>query len=156
MLRYAEILLDRAECKIRTGDVAGGLADIKTVRDRAWGGAAPATMKDGAKYDGTAAAAITDPLQMVLSEYRHELTGEYSLFYNLRRAGPGVAAAFLHEAYGTDATATPQPNPAPGPTHDGQPHGVWRTALPEGRDLLPIPQAAIGLNPNLTQNPAYR
>ncbi|HTI58133.1 RagB/SusD family nutrient uptake outer membrane protein [Mucilaginibacter sp.] len=156
MLRYAEILLDRAECKIRTGDVAGGLADIKTVRDRAWGGTAPATMQDGAKYDGTAASPITDPLQMVLSEYRHELTGEYSLFYNLRRAGPGVAAAFIHEAYGTDATSTPQPNPAPGPTHDGQPHGVWRTALPDGRDLLPIPQAAIGLNPNLTQNPAYR
>lgn len=156
MLRYAEILLDRAECKIRTGDVAGGLADIKTVRDRAWGGTAPATMQDGAKYDGTAATPITDPLQMVLSEYRHELTGEYSLFYDLRRAGPGVAAAFIHEAYGTDATSTPQPNPAPGPTHDGQPHGVWRTALPDGRDLLPIPQAAIGLNPNLTQNPAYR
>ncbi|MFB9844937.1 RagB/SusD family nutrient uptake outer membrane protein [Mucilaginibacter ginsenosidivorans] len=156
LLRYAEILLDRAECKIRTGDVAGGLADIKTVRDRAWGGTAPATMQDGAKYDGTAAAPITDPLQMVLSEYRHELTGEYSLFYDLRRAGPGVAAAFIHEAYGTDATSTPQPNPAPGPTHDGQPHGVWRTALPDGRDLLPIPQAAIGLNPNLTQNPAYR
>lgn len=155
LLRYAEILLSRAECKIRLGDIPGGLADIKTVRDRAFGGAAPAVMQDGARFDGTPAAPITDPLQMVYSEYRHELTGEYSLFYNLRRAGPGVAAAFIQNAYGTDNSSTPQSNPAPGPTHDGQPHGVWRTSLPAGRDLLPIPQSAIGLNPNLTQNPAY-
>jgi len=155
LMRYAEVLLDRAECKIRLGDVAGGLADIKTVRDRAFGGTAPAVMQDGTRYDGTPAQPITDPLQMVYSEYRHELTGEYSLFYDLRRAGPGVAAAFIQQAYGADNTTTPQPNPAPGPTHDGQPHGVWRTALPTGRDILPIPQQAIALNPNLTQNPAY-
>jgi hypothetical protein len=111
-------------------------------------------MQDGVNYDGTPSAPITDPLQMVYSEYRHELTGEYSLFYNLRRAGPGVAAAFIHQAYGTDATSTPLPYPY-GPTADGQLHGVWRTSLPDGRDLLPIPQVAIGLNPNLTQNPAY-
>ncbi|ASU36267.1 RagB/SusD family nutrient uptake outer membrane protein [Mucilaginibacter xinganensis] len=155
LLRYAEILLSRAECKVRTGDIPGAMADLKTVRDRAFGGSAPAVMKDGANFDGSPSTAITDPLQMVLSEYRHELTAEYSLFYDLRRAGPGVAAAFIHTAYGTDASSTPQPNPAPGPTHDGLLHGVWRTALPEGRDLLPIPQSAIGLNPNLTQNPAY-
>jgi len=155
LLRYAEILLDRAECKIHTGDVAGAMADIALVRNRAFGGTAPAVMQDGANYDGSPSTPITDPMQMVLSEYRHELTGEYSLFFNLRRAGPGVAAAFIHNAYGTDGTSTPQPNPAPGPTHDGKAHGVWRTALPAGRDLLPIPQVAIGLNPNLTQNPGY-
>src|SRR5206468_8529184 len=112
LLRYSEILLDRAECKIKTNDIPGAMADLKLVRDRAWGGVAPA-MQDGAKYDGTPAAPITDPLQMVYSEYRHELTGEYSLFYNLRRAGPGVAAAFIQAAYGTNSTTTPQPNPAP-------------------------------------------
>ena len=154
LLRYAEILLSRAECKIRTGDVAGGLADIKLVRDRAWGGTAPAVMQDGLRYNGTPTAPITDPLQMVLSEYRHELTGEYSLFYLLRRAGPGVAASFIQQAYGTDNTTTPQPTVV-GPTADSKLHGVWRTALPANRDLLPIPQSAIGLNPNLTQNPGY-
>ncbi|TSD67063.1 RagB/SusD family nutrient uptake outer membrane protein [Inquilinus sp. KBS0705] len=154
LMRYAEVLLSRAECKVRTGDVAGAMADLKKVRDRAFGGSAPAVMKDGLRYNGTPAAPITDPLQMVLSEYRHELTAEYSLFYNLRRAGPGVAAAFIKANYGTDATTTPQPYPY-GPTADGKAHGVYRTTLPEGRDILPIPQAAIGLNPNLTQNPAY-
>jgi hypothetical protein len=154
MMRYAEVLLSRAECKVRTGDVAGALADLKIVRDRAFGGVAPAVMQDGLTYDGKPAAPITDPLQMVLSEYRHELTAEYSTFYDLRRAGPGVASAFIKAAYGTDATSTPQPYPF-GPTADGLLHGVWKTTLPEGRDILPIPQPAIGLNPNLTQNPAY-
>jgi len=156
LLRYAEVLLSRAECKIRTGDVAGGLADIKLVRDRAWGGTAPAVMQDGANFDGTPAAPITDPLEMVYSEYRHELSGDYSLFYNLRRAGPGVAAAFIKKANGTvDGSYDPIPNPAPGPTHDGLVHGLFNTSLPANHDLLPIPQSAITLNPNLTQNPGY-
>lgn len=111
-------------------------------------------MQDGLRYNGTATTPITDPLQQVLSEYRHELTGEYSLFYNLRRAGPGVAAAFIQNAYGTDNTTTPQPYPY-GPTADGKTHGVWRTSLPANRDLLPIPQKEFRLNPNLTQNPGY-
>lgn len=156
LLRYGEVLLDRAECKVRTGDVAGALADIKLVRDRAWGGPglAPAVMQDGLTYDGKTATPITDPLQMVLSEYRHELSGEYSLFYNMRRAGPGVAAAFIQTNYGADNSLLPKPYPY-GPTADGKLHGVWFTSLPAGHDILPIPQAAIGLNPNLAQNPGY-
>ena len=156
LLRYAEVLLDRAECKIKTGDIAGGMADLKLVRDRAWGGTSPTVMQDGANYDGTTATPITDPLQMVYSEYRHELSGDYSVFYDLRRAGPGIAAAFIQKANGTVAGSTnPVPNPAPGPTHDGQPHGLFNTTLPANHDILPIPQSAIALNPNLTQNPGY-
>jgi len=154
LLRYAEILLDRAECKVHTGDIAGAKADLAIVRNRAFGGAAPAVMQDGLTYDGKTAQPITDPMQMVLSEYRHELSGDYSLFYNLRRAGTGVAAAFIQANYGTDATLVPKPYPY-GPTADGKQHGVWFTSLPAGHDILPIPQAAIGLNPNLTQNPGY-
>lgn len=154
LMRYAEVLLSRAECKVRTGDIPGAMADLKLVRDRAFGGSAPAVMQDGLTYDGKATTPITDPLQMVLSEYRHELTGEYSLFYLLRRAGAGVAAAFIQKNYGTDATVTPQPYPY-GPTADGKLHGVWRTSLPANHDILPIPQTAIGLNPNLKQNPGY-
>jgi hypothetical protein len=159
LLRYAEILLDRAECKVRTGDLSGAAADLKIVRDRAWGlnaggTAAPTVMKDGLTYDGKPTTAITDPLQQVLSEYRHELSGDYSLFYNLRRAGPGVAAAFIKGNYNTNESLLPQPYPY-GPTADGQLHGVWFTTLPAGKDICPIPQPQIGLNPNLTQNPGY-
>jgi hypothetical protein len=157
LLRYAEVLLDRAECKIRTGDVAGGLADIKLVRDRAWGGQgkSPAVMQDGLTWDGKPSTPITDPLQMVYSEYRHELAAEYSTFYDLRRAGPGVAAAFIQQEYGTVAGNTNQIIYPYGPTADGKTHGVWNTTLPANKDILPIPTAAIGLNPNLTQNPGY-
>ncbi|MBB3058390.1 RagB/SusD family nutrient uptake outer membrane protein [Mucilaginibacter gotjawali] len=154
LLRYAEILLDRAECKIRTGDVAGGLADVKAVRNRAFGGSAPAVMQDGLTWDGKATSPITDPLQMVYSEYRHELTAEYSLFYDLRRAGPGVASAFIQNAYGTTSSTSQIVYPY-GPTADGKTHGVWMTTLPANKDILPIPVSAIGLNPNLTQNPSY-
>jgi len=160
LLRYAEILLDRAECKVRTGDIPGAMADLKTVRDRAWGGSSPVDgtgkplVQDGLTYDGKPTQPITDPLQMVLSEYRHELTAEYSLMYNLRRAGPGVAAAFIHTNYNTNSSLLPQPYPY-GPTADGKLHGVWFTSLPAGHDILPIPQNAIGLNPNLKQNPGY-
>ena len=31
------------------GDVAGAMADLKLVRDRAWGGTAPAVMQDSAR-----------------------------------------------------------------------------------------------------------
>ncbi len=129
---------------------------LKLVRDRAWGGTAPAVIKDSANYDGTPGVAITDPLQMVLSEYRHELTGEYSLFYNLCRAGDAEAIAFIKKANGTvDASYEPVVNPAPGPTHDGKKHGLYNTTPTVNNLLLPIPQSAIALNPNLTQNPGY-
>ncbi len=156
LMRYAEVVLSRAECKVRNGDAAGAMADLKLVRDRAWGGTAPTVMRDSANFDGTPGAVITDPLQMVLSEYRHELVGEYSLFYNLCRAGDAVAIAFIKAANGTvDASYDPIPNPAPGPTHDGQKHGLYNTTLTVNKTLLPVPQGAIALNPNLTQNPGY-
>ncbi len=153
LLRYAEILLDRAECKVRTGDIPGAMADLKIVRDRAWGGSAPAVMQDGLNYNGTPSTPITDPLQMVLSEYRHELTGEYSLFFNLRRAGDQVAIDFITKAYGS-GTLLPVPNPY-GPTADGQIHGLYNAPMTITRTVLPIPSVAIGLNPNLIQNPGY-
>ncbi|WP_069658490.1 RagB/SusD family nutrient uptake outer membrane protein [Arcticibacter eurypsychrophilus] len=120
LVRYGEVLLNKAECQIRTGNVAGGLATMKLVRDRAFGGTAPAVYMSEGKV-------VADPLQMVYHEYRHELSGEYSTFYNLRRAG--VATSFIKEVYNID--------------------------IPAGHELYPIPQIEIGLNPNLTQNAGY-
>jgi starch-binding outer membrane protein, SusD/RagB family len=156
LMRYAEVVLSRAECKIRTGDIVGGLADIKLVRDRAWGGTAPAVMQDSAKFNGTPGQVITDPLQMVLSEYRHELSGEYSTFFDLLRAGTDVCVSFINQANGAVVgNYDPIPNPAPGPTNDGLKHGLYNTAIKTEWTLLPIPQSARASNPNLTQNPGY-
>jgi hypothetical protein len=156
LMRYAEVILSRAECKVRTNDIAGAMADLKLVRDRAWGGTAPATIQDSADYKGDPGQPITDPLQMVLSEYRHELSGEYSTFFDLLRAGTDVAVSFINTANGAVAGSyNPVPNPAPGPTHDGQKHGLYNTAITQEWTLLPIPQSARAANPNLTQNPGY-
>lgn len=156
LMRYAEVLLSRAECKVHTGDIPGAMADLALVRNRAWGGTAPAIMADSANFDGTPGQPITDPLQMVLSEYRHELSGEYSVFFDLCRAGSDVAIAFIKKANGTvDGSYNPVPNPAPGPTHDGKQHGLYNTTLTANGCLLPIPQVARALNPNLTQNLGY-
>lgn len=154
LMRYAEVLLSKAECEVHLNQLAAATADLKAVRDRAWGGSSPATIQDGLTWDGKPTAPITDPLQQVLSEYRHELTAEYSLFYDLRRAGPGVASAFIQQAYGT-TSSTAQITYPYGPTADGKTHGVWTTTLPANKDLLPIPVSAIAANPNLKQNPSY-
>ena len=63
LMRYAEVILSRAECKVRNGDVAGAMADLKLVRDRAWGGTAPAVMQDSADYKG-------DPGSLLLILYK--------------------------------------------------------------------------------------
>jgi len=165
LMRYAEVLLSRAECKIRTGDVAGGLADIAQVRTRAFGGPPPAVWQDGLQVDGTPAPVLTDPMQMVLSEYRHELTAEYSLMYLLRRAGTDAGtgkpydAEFIHNVNHV-AGAGPDNNTNPsnftfGPTTTAPSKSVTYNDIPAGHDVLPIPQIAIGLNPNLKQNPGY-
>jgi hypothetical protein len=156
LMRYAEVILSRAECKVRTNDIGGAMADLKLVRDRAWGGTAPAVMQDSADFKGEPGQPILDPLQMVLSEYRHELSGEYSTFFDLLRAGTDVAVDFINTANGAVAGSyNPVPNPAPGPTHDGQKHGLYNTAITPVWTLLPIPQSARAANPNLTQNPGY-
>jgi hypothetical protein len=165
LMRYAEVLLSRAECKIRTGDVGGGLADLALVRNRAFGGTAPLVWQDGVQVDGSPAPLLTDPMQKVLSEYRHELTAEYSLMYLLRRAGTDAGTGkpydmeFIHNVNhvansGPDNGTSPIIYPF-GPTSDGKTHGVTYNDLPAGRDILPIPQNAIGLNPNLKQNPGF-
>ena len=66
------------------------------------------------------------------------------------------AIDFINKANGAVAGSyDPVPNPAPGPTHDGQKHGLYNTALNANWTLLPIPQSARASNPNLTQNPGY-
>jgi len=55
------------------------------------------------------------------------LAGEFSLWPVIRRSG--MAREFLMANYGIN--------------------------IPEGRDLLPLPNAVLSTNPNLEQNPSY-
>jgi len=183
LMRYAEVLLSKAECEIRLGMTQQGLADLAKVRSRAFNGSVPGTFQDGylpqadANGNPIPAPVITDPLQMVFSEYRHELTGEYSLMYLLRRAGNDVTTGVAYDRemihiWNTGPTSQYAYGLRPntfiiypyGPTHNlpaaifsdatGN-QGVTYNDLPPGKDLLPLPAAEIALNPNLKQNPGY-
>ncbi len=179
LMRYAEVLLSKAECEVHLGMTAQAMTDINKVRSRAFNGTPPATWQDGwlPQADGqgnpVAAPVITDPMQMVLSEYRHELSGDYSLMYLLRRAGIDAATNVPYDRemihiwntgpvaqYPYDKNPPSFINFPYGPTHDPNTanpanHGVTANDLPPNRDILPIPQVDIGLNPNLKQNPGY-
>jgi hypothetical protein len=121
MMRYAEVLLSKAEAQFRAGDQAGALASVQKVRDRAFGKLTnPSAVVP-------APAAGTDVLNVILDEYRHELAGEVSLWFDLRRSGQH--REFVQKTYGIN--------------------------IPAGKDLMPIPQAVLGSNGTLTQNPSY-
>lgn len=115
MLRLGEIYLSLAEAQSKSGDQGGADASLAMIRNRAWGGAAPPS------------AFGPDFMQIMLNEYRHELSGDMSLWYNLRRTG--LQITYIKNTFGLD--------------------------IPAGHDLLPIPQSAIAVNPTLKQNPNY-
>ena len=115
LLRLGEIYLSLAEAQSKSGDQGGADASLAVVRNRAWSGTAPASPFG------------PDFMQLMLNEYRHELSGEMSLWYNLRRTGLHIA--YIKSTFNLD--------------------------IPAGHDLLPIPQAAIAVNPFLKQNPNY-
>jgi len=115
LVRLGEILLDKAESQFQAGDQSGAEATLAIVRNRAWGGVAPPSPFG------------PDFMQIMLQEYRHELSGEMSLWYNLRRTG--LQMDYIKNNFGI--------------------------TIPPGHDLLPIPIAAIASNPTLKQNPNY-
>ncbi len=112
LMRYGQVLLSKAEALFKSGNSAGALAIINgQIRKRA----------------GLGAAAGTDVMKILLEEYRHELAGEFSLWFLLRRSGE--QAKYVKERYGI--------------------------TVPPGKDLMPIPQRQIATNQELVQNPGY-
>lgn len=111
VLRYGETRLSLAEAYHRTGNDAKAMDLIMEIRNRA----------------GLTTTPTGDMIDILISEYRHELAGEFSLWWLLRRTGEHVR--YLQEEFGV--------------------------TVPKGRDLMPIPQEQVDVNPNLTQNPGY-
>ncbi len=68
-----------------------------------------------------------DFIEAVLDEYRHELSGEFSAWWLYRRTG--AEKEYLKKEY--------------------------NVTIPNGKDLMPIPQEQVDANPNLAQNPGY-
>lgn len=116
MMRYAQVILDLAECKWRNSKNAEAMALVMKVRDRAWGGV------------GIAPSPVdTDMEDIIVHEYRTELSGEFSFWFILRRMG--IATAWVLEE-----------------------HGI---TVPPGREVIPIPQQQIDVNDNLHQTSGY-
>lgn len=120
MMRYAQVLLSKAECLYRLNDNNGAMAIIQQIRNRAFGKLLDPSIEVPQPIE-------TDVLKIIMDEYRHELTGETSLWFLLRRTGEHVN--YIKEKYGI--------------------------TIPTGKDLMPIPQTQIGLNQYLEQNPGY-
>ena len=112
VMRYGQVLLSKAEALFRSGNSAGALDIVNNqIRKRA----------------GLAPAKGTDVLKVLLAEYRHELAGEFSLWFLLRRSGEHLN--YVKDTYGI--------------------------VVPPGKDLMPIPSKQIATNEKLKQNPGY-
>lgn len=111
LLRYGEVKLSLAEAYHKTSQDGKAMLLVKEIRDRA----------------GLNTTPTGNTIDIILQEYRHELSGEFSLWWLLRRTGEHVR--YLKEEY--------------------------NVTVPSGRDLMPIPQQQLDVNPNLTQNPGY-
>lgn len=112
LMRYGQVLLSKAEALAKSGNNAGALSIINDqIRKRA----------------GLPAAAGSDVTKILLDEYRHELAGEFSLWFMLRRSGQHLN--YVKDKYGI--------------------------TVPPGKDLMPIPQNQIATNQKLVQNPGY-
>jgi hypothetical protein len=120
MLRLGEVLVSKAEAQFKSGDAVGAMATIQQVRNRAWGKLANPSIVVPPPVE-------TDMMKIILDEYRHEINGEMSLWFDLRRSGSLID--YLKDKHGF--------------------------TVPLGRDLLPIPATAIATNPSLVQNPGY-
>ncbi|MEH6407953.1 MAG: RagB/SusD family nutrient uptake outer membrane protein, partial [Leeuwenhoekiella sp.] len=110
-LRYGEVLLSLAESYYRVGNEGKAMENVMKIRNRA----------------GLTTTPTGDMMDIIMQEYRHEISGEFSLWWVLRRTGEHVR--YLQENFGV--------------------------TIPAGKDLMPIPQEQIDVNPNLTQNPGY-
>lgn len=121
MMRYAEVLISKAEAQFRSGDAAGATVTLQKIRDRAFGKLTTPSVVVPVSPDGS------NTLNAILDEYRHELAGEMSLWFDLRRSGE--QAAYVSRIYGI--------------------------TIPAGKDIMPIPQAVLSSNPTLVQNPSY-
>jgi len=95
-IRYGEVLLSLAESAFKAGQTDKAQAAFDRVRDRAWGGTAPAK-------------AIS--MDNILQEYRHELAGEFSLWPLIRRSGE--ATKYIQDTYGVTIPAGSELVPIP-------------------------------------------
>ena len=175
-LRYANILLDYAECCFQTNtDNAAAWNAIGQVRNRAWGNlevdnnlaaanptypipmnTTSVTVPDAqtyytALYSSKGYTSVNTGVFACNWERRHENNAEFNLFYDLKRTG--MITEFLNKEYPAN-TGTPSGTDAA--------YNDWRTyrtfTVDPNKFLYPIPNAELVSNSAITsadQNPGY-
>lgn len=109
-MRYGGVLLSLAEAALKDGQTAKAQAAFDRVRNRAWGGTAPAK---------------TVTMDALLQEYRLELAGEFSLWGLIRRSGE--ATKFIMDNYGVVVPAGREVYPIPSSQISANPNLVQNT-----------------------------
>ena len=158
ILRYAEVLMMKAEALLRSGDAGGAAALVTQVRQRAFRETNPAKamvtgaeLMQGSRYnygwyhrDGTVRQSndanspiVTDggadiPMGRFLDELAWEFVGEAHRRTQLIRFGVFTTKSWFNHLADTE-----------------------RLGSADHLLLFPIPQGAIDENPNLSQNPGY-
>lgn len=112
LMRFGEVLLSESEALFRSGNEAAAW-DILNNKIRKRAHLKPTTQPDF--------------MTALVDEYRHELAGEFSFYFLLRRAGE--AADYVKK--------------------------YFDIVIPPGHTLMPIPQEQIAVNQKLVQNPGY-
>ncbi|WP_419869971.1 RagB/SusD family nutrient uptake outer membrane protein [Chryseobacterium sp. CT-SW4] len=132
LLRTAEVYLNVAEAYMKSSSAnpTRALALLNILRAQRYSSYTAGTESG------------TDLLNAIYNERRLELAFENDRFWTLKRLGQSI----VRSDYGSKADGTGTDAPT----------GALKT-LPAGnfRFVLPIPQDAINLNPNMVQNPGY-
>ncbi len=127
LIRYADILLMRAEAMAETGDVSGATALVNEVRNRVG-------MPSVESVEGAVGQA--QMIQIVRHERRVELALEGLRFMDLKRWGE-IEQGFQRAISDPVSSYNPQ-------------------YLGGRSEVFPIPQSELDVNPNLKQNPIWQ
>ena len=145
LMRYAEVLLRRAECLNELGRTDEAVAVVNQVRTRAGHIAL-----DSAGYPGTAVGGQDDLRERIRNEFYWELGGEDSMYFNELRWGTWLDRKFRDGTY-------------PGaPMNSNGLMQVWGTTTYRWQcngsyvRYWPIPAKEREMNPALTQNEGWR
>src|SRR5450759_180440 len=137
IIRYAHVLLMRAECKANTGDLAGAIADMNLVRARP---SVNMPLYGTAAMDPTYPVTSLDQFMVALEHERKvELCGEQVRFPDLVRWGR--LAPFMAQLIAGNQLPIKEKSDM--------------KFDPVKNQLWPIPQREMQSNKKMTQNPGY-
>jgi hypothetical protein len=173
IMRYAEVLLNYAECCIRTGNASEAGTYIKMIQERA--GSKTVTngnptivdlMKEksfelwfeGCRYQDLLRWSKTDGSEPYIQEAFNHLKAQGThiphlcdrVFYDAAKLAIPAGAVWMHSADGSDNLDRFFLYH----THEAQDAG-YQVGWQEKHRLFPYPQDVMDMNPNITQNPGW-